>query len=186
LIFLAAFAERCASSRTSWATTAKLRPRLACPRCLDASVQRQQVRLERNLINDADDLADLARGMLNRLMACTALVTMVPERSAPSRAFSTILPTCSATRGLAHGLGQDAKGARSFFHGNRLTLGADRKVMRGLTDFRGTPTDRVDHVTSLSEDLGFARSRDAPSGRQELADQAASCVAAEDQPKPAA
>ena len=40
-------------------------PGVAGPRCLDARVQREQVGLERNLVDHADDLADLPRRLLD-------------------------------------------------------------------------------------------------------------------------
>ena len=65
LISLAASAERCASPRTSEATTAKPLARVAGARRLDAGVERQQIGLERDLVDGADDLADVAGGFLD-------------------------------------------------------------------------------------------------------------------------
>ena len=65
LISLAASAERWASARTSEATTAKPLARLARARSFDAGVQGQEVGLEGDLVDHADDLADLLRRPLD-------------------------------------------------------------------------------------------------------------------------
>jgi len=60
LISLAAPAERCARLRTSAATTAKPRPLFAGARRFYCGVQRQDVGLEGNAVDHADDVGDLA------------------------------------------------------------------------------------------------------------------------------
>ena len=57
MISLAAVAERWASSRTSWATTAKAAAGLAGAGRLDAGVQCQQIGLEGDLVDHADNAA---------------------------------------------------------------------------------------------------------------------------------
>ena len=89
LISFAAPAERCASARTSEATTAKPRPEVAGARRLDAGVERQQVGLEGDLVDDADDLADLRDDCSILLIASTARLTMVEPSFASSRAVET-------------------------------------------------------------------------------------------------
>ena len=67
LISLAASAERCARARTSEATTAKPRPASPARAASTPGVEGQQVGLEGDLFDHADDLADLLRGPGNRL-----------------------------------------------------------------------------------------------------------------------
>lgn len=64
LISFAALAERWASSLTSCATTANPFP-ASRPCHLDARVQRQEVRLKRDFIDNADDTRNLIRGGLD-------------------------------------------------------------------------------------------------------------------------
>ena len=64
LISLAAVALRCASWRTSVATTAKAAALFAGAGGLDRCVQCQDVGLEGNAVDDTDDVLDLARGVV--------------------------------------------------------------------------------------------------------------------------
>ena len=65
LISLAASAERWARPAPPEATTAKPLTGLAGPGRLDAGVQGQQVGLEGDFVDHADDVADLARAGLD-------------------------------------------------------------------------------------------------------------------------
>ena len=78
LISLAASAERCASARTSEATTAKPAARLAGARRFDAGIERQEVGLEGDLVDHADDLADLLDELSILLIAAIASRTTSP------------------------------------------------------------------------------------------------------------
>ena len=67
LISLAAAAERCARLRTSLGDDREAATLLAGTRRFDRSIQRQQVGLERDLVDDADDVADAPRRAGDRL-----------------------------------------------------------------------------------------------------------------------
>ncbi len=58
---LAACEERCARLRTSEATTAKPRPASPARAASTAGIEREQVGLAGDLVDDADDVGDLAR-----------------------------------------------------------------------------------------------------------------------------
>ncbi len=65
LISFAATAARCASERTSAATTAKPRTLLACPGGFHRGVERKQVRLERDVLDHAGDVGGFARAAVD-------------------------------------------------------------------------------------------------------------------------
>ncbi len=95
LISLRHLADRCASSRTSCATTAKPRPCLTGTGRFPRRIQREKVGLEGDFVDDGDDLADLLRRLLDPAMASMALRTILPERPALWRVSSSTMRLAS-------------------------------------------------------------------------------------------
>jgi hypothetical protein len=127
---LAASAERCASARTSEATTAKPRPASPGARGLDAGVQRQEVGLEGDLVDRADDLADAAGrgldaphrrdGLAHDLAGLLGVAPGLPHGGAG-------LP--GAFGGAAHRGGDLAQRGCGLFQARGLLLGPPRQIV---------------------------------------------------------
>ena len=105
---------------------------VAGPRRLDAGVQRQQVGLEGDLVDHADDLADLA-GTIARSppMASTGLAHHLrpSARRRPWRATTTSRAWLGALGGLAHRGGDLVERRGGLLQAGRLLLGAPGQVV---------------------------------------------------------
>ncbi len=71
---------------------------LAGARCLHAGVERQEVGLEGDLVDDADDLGDLAGGLLDLLHRLHRVAHDLARCSAPTRGPTSQLAASSARR----------------------------------------------------------------------------------------
>ena len=142
MISLAASAERCASARTSEATTAKPLPASPARAASTRGVQRQQVGLEGDLVDHADDLRDLIR----RISRCR------PSPATASRTIAVGLLGFGLDLGrrlrlawraplgrLPHGGGEFVQRRRRLLDGGRLLLGAPGEIVGRLADLDRAP-----------------------------------------------
>ena len=132
LISLAASAERWASARTSEATTAKPLPASPARAASTAGVQRQQIGLEGDLVDDADDLGDLLGRPLDLAHRRDGVADdhRPTARRHPWRR-SGIARLARALGGLADGRGDLVERGGGLFQAGRLLLGAARQVVGG-------------------------------------------------------
>ena len=135
LISLAASAERCARARTSDATTAKPRPASPARAASTPGIERQEVRLEGDLVDDADDLGDLGRGLLD---AAHRLDGVAHDAARFLGARLGLqhggLGLAGAFGGLAHRGGDLVERRRGLLERGRLLLGAARQVVGRVRD----------------------------------------------------
>ena len=169
LISLAACEDRCASARTSDATTAKSAPRIARPRGFDAGVQREQVGLESDLLDDADDLADLVRRLLNS----TNRINRAFDDFAASFRFAfcdggDIARLIGALGRRCDGRRDLVQGGRGFLDGRRLLFCPSRQVVGGRRNFARTAFNRIGAFGHLSNERFQFPDRIVEAGPQRL------------------
>jgi hypothetical protein len=125
LISLAASAERC--------------------RRFDAGVQRKEVRLEGDLVDDADDLADLGRGGLDlRHGGDSPTHDVAALFGFPLSHEGSRSRLIGSLGGLVDAAGDVGQGRDRFLQARRLLFGALREVGRSDGDFGKTRLHRSD------------------------------------------
>ncbi len=143
LISLAALAERWASSRTSWATTAKPLPASPARAASTPAFRASRFVWQGDVVDDADDVADLARGLLDLLHGGDGLADNI------AGALGTETRTLDQMADIFGALGAVADRRRDLFescggflNGSSLLFGAAREVVGCRADFAGAGIDR--------------------------------------------
>nr|GEU28127.1 hypothetical protein [Tanacetum cinerariifolium] len=123
----------------------------------DRRVQRQDVGLERNAVDDADDVGDLVRrfgdrghGVHHARDQLAALDGNVRRRA------DQLVGLAGIVRVLLHGRGQFFQRRRGFFQAGRLLLGAARQVHIAGGDFVAGGGNRVAAVAHAAHGVGQA------------------------------
>ena len=125
LISLAASALRPARARTSLATTAKP-ALLTCAGGFHGGVQGQDVGLEGDAVDDADDVGNLAAGsLMSRMVSTTRLTTSPPCTATLEALVASLVGLAGAVGVLVHGA-EFAHGGAGLFDGGSLLFGAGR------------------------------------------------------------
>ena len=140
MISLAASAERWARARTS---DAEAPARVAGPRGFHPGVQRQEVRLEGDLVDDPDDLADLAGRTLDAAHGLDGLA----HHGAGGfriglRGADDVAGVAGALARLAHRGGDFVERRGGLLQARGLLLGATGKVVRRRRDLARARADR--------------------------------------------
>ena len=113
----------------------KAATRVAGARRLDASVQRQQVGLEGDVVDDADDLRDLPGGVCDLAHRRDRLAHHGPRSlGAAARLVDDAGGLDGALGGRLHRRGQLVERGRRLLQRGRLVLGPRRELGRGLGD----------------------------------------------------
>ncbi|MNS48130.1 hypothetical protein D3C72_806870 [compost metagenome] len=131
----------------------------ACSRRLHAGVQGQKVCLEGDLVDHADDLADLLRRAFNLVHgADSTLHNCSPCLGPGSGLVHHRISRLSIFGGLSHRSGNLVEGGGGFFEAGCLTFRPLREVGRRLADLRGARLHRA-CVTADNAD-GVVQRRD--------------------------
>ncbi|MNX50865.1 hypothetical protein D3C86_815070 [compost metagenome] len=104
--------------------------RIACTRGLDAGVQGQEVGLEGDLVDDADDVADLGRGALDGVHGGDGVAHHIAAGlGVAAGLLHHARGLTGAVGGLVHRGGDLIQGGGGFFQRSGLLLGAARQVV---------------------------------------------------------
>jgi len=167
LISFAASALRCARLRTSLATTAKPRPCSPARRRFHSRVQREDVGLERDAVDHADDVDDLLRAVVDALHRVDDLAHDLAALHRHGRCAERELgsPAARLSAFLLHGGAELLHRRCCLLQRRSLLLGARRQVGIALRDLRRSRGHRFGIAAHFADDRREAcfSSRAAPS-----------------------
>ena len=136
MISLAACADRCASSRTLLGDDGKSLAGLTGTRRFDAGIQGEQVRLERDLVDDADNVGDLARRLLDLVHGLDRIRDdLAGMLGALVGLNSDIAGLIDAAERMRHIGGDLVERCGGFLERCGLLLGALGEILGTLADF---------------------------------------------------
>ena len=111
---------------------------LAGTRGFHGRIQGQDIGLEGNRVDHADDVGDLAAAVVDALHGVHHLGNHIPASTRDIGGILCHLIGCLGVVGvLAHGRAQLLHGGRRFLQGAGLAFGARRKIRIALSDFAG-------------------------------------------------